>query len=95
MGDEIPAGDPAKGAKIFKQRCAQCHTTEAVSVTVMLSIYLPCSLNVYSDRFILSAVAFYRVGNTRLVPICMDFLDAKLDQCQGFPIPLPTKTKVA
>jgi len=32
MGDEIPAGDPAKGAKIFKQRCAQCHTTEAVSV---------------------------------------------------------------
>ena len=25
---EIPAGDPAAGAKIFKQRCAQCHTTE-------------------------------------------------------------------
>ena len=30
MGD-IPAGDAEKGAKIFKQRCAQCHTTEAVS----------------------------------------------------------------
>ena len=30
MGD-IPAGDVAKGAKIFKQRCAQCHTTEKVS----------------------------------------------------------------
>ena len=29
MGD-IPAGDPTNGAKIFKQRCAQCHTTEKV-----------------------------------------------------------------
>ena len=28
---EIPKGDPANGAKIFKQRCAQCHTTEKVS----------------------------------------------------------------
>ncbi|XP_065829512.1 cytochrome c-like [Oscarella lobularis] len=25
----MSAGDPAKGAKIFKQKCAQCHTTEA------------------------------------------------------------------
>ncbi|XP_064396307.1 cytochrome c-like [Halichondria panicea] len=24
----VPEGDAAKGAKIFKQRCAQCHTTE-------------------------------------------------------------------
>ena len=32
----IPAGDPAKGAKIFKQRCAQCHTTEKVSPTIHL-----------------------------------------------------------
>ena len=31
MGD-IPQGDPTKGAKVFKQRCAQCHTTEAVSI---------------------------------------------------------------
>lgn len=30
MGDNIPQGDPANGAKIFKQRCAQCHTTEKV-----------------------------------------------------------------
>ena len=30
MGD-IPEGDAAKGAKVFKQRCAQCHTVEAVS----------------------------------------------------------------
>lgn len=28
MGD-IPEGDAAKGAKVFKQRCAQCHTVEA------------------------------------------------------------------
>ena len=27
MGD-IPEGDATRGAKIFKQRCAQCHTTE-------------------------------------------------------------------
>ena len=30
MGD-IPEGDATRGAKIFKQRCAQCHTTEKVS----------------------------------------------------------------
>jgi len=29
MGDR-PVGDADKGAKIFKQRCAQCHTTEKV-----------------------------------------------------------------
>ncbi len=27
-----PTGDPALGAKIFKQRCAQCHTTEKVRI---------------------------------------------------------------
>lgn len=25
---EIPPGDATKGAKVFKQRCAQCHTVE-------------------------------------------------------------------
>ena len=29
MGD-IPAGDATKGAKIFKTKCAQCHTVEKV-----------------------------------------------------------------
>lgn len=29
----VPEGDAAKGAKIFKQRCAQCHTTEKVTHT--------------------------------------------------------------
>ncbi|EDV27509.1 Cytochrome c [Trichoplax sp. H2] len=24
----VPDGDPTKGAKLFKQRCSQCHTTE-------------------------------------------------------------------
>ena len=33
MGDSeiIAAGNPDNGAKIFKQRCSQCHTTESVS----------------------------------------------------------------
>ena len=26
--DSIPKGDAAKGAKIFKTKCAQCHTVE-------------------------------------------------------------------
>ena len=26
---DIPVGDPTKGAKAFKQRCAQCHNVEA------------------------------------------------------------------
>jgi len=27
MGKKAKAGDPEKGAKIFKQKCAQCHNT--------------------------------------------------------------------
>ena len=30
MGD-VPVGDASKGAKVFKTKCAQCHTVEAVS----------------------------------------------------------------
>merc|ERR1712129_6611 len=28
MGIEVPAGDVKKGAKLFKAKCAQCHTVE-------------------------------------------------------------------
>ena len=31
-GDKIPDGDASKGAKVFKQRCAQCHTVEQVTI---------------------------------------------------------------
>lgn len=27
----VPAGDATKGAKVFKQKCAQCHTVEKVT----------------------------------------------------------------
>jgi len=47
MGD-IPEGDAAKGAKIFKQRCAQCHTVEAVSAynihnSDLVTVVCPCA----------------------------------------------------
>ena len=29
---DIPAGDATKGAKIFKTKCAQCHSVEKVGV---------------------------------------------------------------
>lgn len=35
MGD-IPAGDATKGAKIFKTKCAQCHTVEKVGEYVVI-----------------------------------------------------------
>lgn len=28
--DEIPQGSAEKGAKVFKQKCAQCHTVNKV-----------------------------------------------------------------
>ena len=30
---EIPQGDATKGAKVFKQRCLQCHSVEKVLMT--------------------------------------------------------------
>ena len=39
MGD-IPAGDATKGAKVFKTKCAQCHTVEAVSEKFLTSSLL-------------------------------------------------------
>jgi mono/diheme cytochrome c family protein len=33
----IPAGDAAKGAKLFQTRCAQCHTVEKVHYYTLVS----------------------------------------------------------
>jgi mono/diheme cytochrome c family protein len=30
--ENIPAGNAEKGAKVFKQKCAQCHTVNKVSL---------------------------------------------------------------
>ncbi len=49
----VPEGDAAKGAKIFKQRCAQCHTTEKVnysSQSVMEALVFVC-LSVTYDTY--------------------------------------------
>lgn len=35
----MPEGDVAKGAKVFKQRCAQCHTYEKVSSVLYAHIH--------------------------------------------------------
>ena len=36
----VPDGDIAKGAKIFKQRCAQCHTVEKVSTRTCTLVFM-------------------------------------------------------
>ena len=35
-----PEGNAAKGAKLFKTRCAQCHTAEPVSVFILFYIFI-------------------------------------------------------
>ena len=32
---DVPKGDPGKGASVFRQRCAECHTAEMVSVWII------------------------------------------------------------
>ena len=46
MGEGIPDGDATKGAKIFKTKCAQCHTVEAVR---KLFLWYDWLLNVQSS----------------------------------------------
>lgn len=41
---DIPKGDPTLGAKIFKQRCAQCHTTEKVICKANLQKHHPLKI---------------------------------------------------
>ena len=44
MGEGIPDGDATKGAKIFKTKCAQCHTVEAVRNFYDMIGFLMCNL---------------------------------------------------
>ena len=44
MGEGIPDGDATKGAKIFKTKCAQCHTVEAVRKFYDMIGFLMCNL---------------------------------------------------
>jgi cytochrome c2 len=36
------AGNATAGAKLFKTRCAQCHTVEEVICVVISEIYVQC-----------------------------------------------------
>lgn len=38
-GGAIPDGDATKGAKVFKQRCEQCHSVEKVNFCVIVYKY--------------------------------------------------------
>ena len=65
MGD-VPAGDAEKGAKIFKQRCAQCHTTEAVSKKHLYQLEISVVLFKY---YFTGFFVLLRAGSTKRVPI--------------------------
>ena len=44
---EIPQGDATKGAKVFKQRCLQCHSVEKVYHWHCFSYDRFCFMRVY------------------------------------------------
>ena len=51
MGEGIPDGDATKGAKIFKTKCAQCHTVEAVRNFYDMIGFLMCKLPSLNQGF--------------------------------------------
>lgn len=51
MGEGIPDGDATKGAKIFKTKCAQCHTVEAVRNFYDMIGFLMCKLPPLNQGF--------------------------------------------
>ena len=53
----VPEGDVGKGAKIFKQRCAQCHTTEKVRIHYEYTNTCPYSLPLISNGMAATQVA--------------------------------------
>lgn len=57
MGEGIPDGDATKGAKIFKTKCAQCHTVEAVRNFYDMIGFLMCKLPLLNQGF--SLIIFF------------------------------------
>jgi hypothetical protein len=80
--DRLAMGDIDKGAKLFKQRCAQCHTVEAVR-----SLSCP-------TQFQSNFVFIRREARTRPAPTCTACTVARPARPRASPTLPPTRRRV-